>query len=530
MVARIEAAATGGAGPTSGSPRSLASPVLSWLNLLAVFLCALAVRLPFVLAANFPLGDGGMFAQIVDDIRACGLGLPRFTSYNGGAIPLCYPPLGFYLAALSGLPTIEALRWLPLVLSALVPCSVLLLGRVLLASETGAFAAGLVAGLLPVPYWFGLEGGGLTRSLGLLLMVLAIAALISACEAPSSQRVVLAGIALAASELSHPEASLMTLVLVVAAMLTRPVRARFRISLSILVIALALLLPWTAAVLWRHGLGPWLAALRGGEGLSDLAIALRKIMAWWFTAEPGFPLLGGLALLGVPLALLRRQGFVLVWLLAPVFLVPRNCRFWCAPALALLVGLTLSALVFPGLDRVARSPSIRTLAKTAVLVGIVAYGLVLAQRWNGRVLLLSPVPAEDREALAWLAPLVRPGEQMAAIDCERSGLSGFAEWAPYLAHAESVVVPQGREWVGDGGRFAERAASLREALFNSGRALRAWLHREPGVRWLVVGSRSAGDPRLEQALREAASAGTLRLVYQRSGATVWQTFPTAERR
>ena len=488
----------------------------------ALVLCALAVRLPFVLGSDFPLGDGGMVAQIIDDIRAHGLALPAFTSYNGGAIPLCYPPLGFYLAVCPGLPTLVALRWLPLVLSVLVPCAVLLLARIVLDTEAGAFAAGLAAVFLPVPCWFGLQGGGLTRSLGLLSVVLAVAGLMWAGQRPAAHRIVLAGVALAAAGLSHPEATLMAPVLVVALLLAGPLRPTLRTLACVLGVASALVLPWLGLVLWRHGPGPWLAAFHGGEGLSGLGFAVHKIMAWWFTGETGPSPLAVLALLGVPVALLRRKALIVVWLLAPVFLVPRNCRFWSAPAIALLVGLALSVFVFDGLDRAARSHGAATLAKSAVLVVGVIYGLGLAQGWNGRTLLLASVPEEDRETLAWLAGRVRPGERIAAIDCEPSGLSALAEWAPYLARAESLVVPQGREWVGDGRRFAERASSLRQALQGGARNLQTWLQREPTVRWLAVGSLSVGDSRVAGTLVEAAGSGVLRLAHQRAGAAVWR--------
>src|SRR5664280_388639 len=123
---------------TAQKPYTDTLPRAPWLAPVAAVLCALVVRLPFVLAATFPLGDGGLFAQIIDDIRAHGFVLPAFTSFNGGSIPLCYPPLGFYLAALSGFPTLEALRWFPLLLSALVPGAVVLLGRLALRSEVSA--------------------------------------------------------------------------------------------------------------------------------------------------------------------------------------------------------------------------------------------------------------------------------------------------------------------------------------------------------------------------------------------------------
>jgi len=69
------------------------------LGVLFVLGLLLSVRLAPVVLANAPLGDGGLFAVMARDIRTAGFALPNFTSYNDGAIPLVYPPLGLYLLA-----------------------------------------------------------------------------------------------------------------------------------------------------------------------------------------------------------------------------------------------------------------------------------------------------------------------------------------------------------------------------------------------------------------------------------------------
>jgi hypothetical protein len=92
------------------------------LGTLAPVLVVLCVALfstpPFFWGTHFPLNDGGMFAQILDDLRASHFRLSQETTYNFEHIPMAYPPLGFYLgdvvAIASGQSAIEVLRWLPL--------------------------------------------------------------------------------------------------------------------------------------------------------------------------------------------------------------------------------------------------------------------------------------------------------------------------------------------------------------------------------------------------------------------------------
>src|SRR5688500_1131263 len=64
------------------------------LGLVAALLVGIAVRVLPVVSSPLPLGDGGLFWSMVEDIRANGLLPPETTHYNGIDIPFLYPPLG----------------------------------------------------------------------------------------------------------------------------------------------------------------------------------------------------------------------------------------------------------------------------------------------------------------------------------------------------------------------------------------------------------------------------------------------------
>ena len=76
------------------------------------------VRASFTFAAGFPIGDGGLFYQMVRDLQHAGYALPSTTTYNGDGIPYAYPPLMLYAAALvdrlTPLGLLDVLRILPL--------------------------------------------------------------------------------------------------------------------------------------------------------------------------------------------------------------------------------------------------------------------------------------------------------------------------------------------------------------------------------------------------------------------------------
>ncbi|HNX51986.1 MAG TPA: glycosyltransferase family 39 protein, partial [Thermoanaerobaculaceae bacterium] len=438
-------------------------------------LTALVVRLPFVLVADFPLGDGGLFAQVIDDLRAAGFALPAFTTFNGGSIPLCYPPLALFLAALSGLPTLQVLLWAPFVLSSLVPGAVSVLGRQILGSEHAGLATGLVAALLPIPYWFGLEGGGLTRSLGLLLMVLAVLALLRMLDMPSIRLALSTGVLLGASALTHPEGALVTAAIAIAAAaFSGKLIATRRACAVAAVAAVATILPWLVVVVSRHGFTPFLSALRAGDGFGSLELAGDRLLSWQLAGEPHLTLFAALALLGMPVAIARGWALPLVWTLLPILLVPRNCRFWAAPGLALLCGAAIMA-VWSTLRPLARSPGHATVAHAVLASCVLAHGIVLSHAWDGRLSLLQPLRREDREACSWLGAHVRPGEAAAVTGVDPDGLDTLAEWAPYLAGVENILVGQGREWLGDMQQVEQHAGHLHDALRTGGGAVSRWL-------------------------------------------------------
>ncbi len=72
--------------------------------------------------AGFPLNDGGMFLVMLRELKSNHFLIPAFTSYNYSNIPFAYPPFGFYAGAflnVLGIPDIEILRWLPVIVDVL---------------------------------------------------------------------------------------------------------------------------------------------------------------------------------------------------------------------------------------------------------------------------------------------------------------------------------------------------------------------------------------------------------------------------
>ncbi|MEP6808589.1 MAG: glycosyltransferase family 39 protein, partial [Chloroflexota bacterium] len=134
-------------------------------------IAGLGLRLGPILAADFPLRDGGLFVTMAHDIRNAGFGLPTFSSFNMGDVPFAYPPLGIYILALIPGDPIATERWLPLVWSMVAIAASYLLAREL-TDERRAGLTALIFAAMPVTW--AIEGGGITRAPALAFLLLAL--------------------------------------------------------------------------------------------------------------------------------------------------------------------------------------------------------------------------------------------------------------------------------------------------------------------------------------------------------------------
>ena len=173
-------------------------PVTTAVWLASVALAGLVVRAIPVALADFPVNDGGLFVAMTRAIEDAGWGLPLTVSWNGSELPFAYPPLGFYLSGgistIFGLDLTDVFRWLPLVASALVVPAVFLLARELLRSDLGALVAALAYALAPVSYVWLVQGGGVTRSPGMLLAVLTLWLVVRLVRTPNRSTAITVGV------------------------------------------------------------------------------------------------------------------------------------------------------------------------------------------------------------------------------------------------------------------------------------------------------------------------------------------------
>ncbi len=181
------------------------------IALFSVILGAFLYLYPAYLA-GFPINDGGLFYNMLRAVQANGFRLPAYVQYNGLNIPFAYPPLGFYVgAALSTalhIDPILLLQWFPATVLILVSIAIYSLALRVLKSPIEAGIATFLYVCTPRSMTWLIMGGGLTRSLGQLFLVLTLASAYALYTERSRRRhLVLTALFASLVVLTHPGSS-----------------------------------------------------------------------------------------------------------------------------------------------------------------------------------------------------------------------------------------------------------------------------------------------------------------------------------
>ena len=435
----------------------------AWAMLSMAMIVGAFVRLlPLSWGQGFPLNDGGMFMAMVDDLKAGGYRLPEFTSYNGGNIPFAYPSLPFYAAAalsdLAGWSTLQVLQFLPAVFSLLTLPAFYLLARAILPTRTMAALAVMLLAVTPRAFNWEIVGGGLTRSPALFFAVLALWQGYQLFSTQQRRHVVPAAVLSALAIYCHMEMgwfvafSMAYFVLALGGL-----RRNLGVAIALATLVPVLTAPWWLETMVRVGPEPFLAAMQTG---AHSPFAPLRFLTLVSTDEPFFPIVLGLALLGLGSRLQARDYFLPLWLLLIFVLDPRKAATTSTLPLALMASCGLVYVVLPAVRSKfpARSGAIRAsrwgYIALAFLLLLYAPAAAIGSAASAGSPLFALKPSE-REAMAWVREntpdnarfLIPPVTKFWALDAS-------SEWFPALAGRYSVATVQGAEWLPEG-RFKQ---------------------------------------------------------------------------
>ncbi|MCV0404514.1 MAG: hypothetical protein K5924_12540 [Chloroflexi bacterium] len=413
------------------------------LALVAALVLGTALRAIPVLAAPLPLGDGGLFLAMIDDLRASGLTLAASTSYNGLDIPFLYPPAALMLAAglgqLLGAATTDLLRFIPLIASVACLAAFMVLARRLLAPAAAAGAA-LAYAVMPHAFDWVIAGGGLTRGLGLLAALGAMA--IAVHPAPSIRRGGLIGALLGASALAHPQAVVLgaigaTVLAVPGPRLRQAWITQTMVAAGVTVLVTATWLVPATLALGQLPLGVASHRLDPFNGLVRLA-------ALEFSGAAFMDLVTPLAVVGLVVGLLvgpRRLALLLVLVYASG---PGGGDFLGAVPWALLAGIGVGGVVHV-VDRHGAPFGALLGTATAALL-FAAFSTLGSSIHEGSK--LQAISVDQAAAMRWVADAMPADTPFVVATIDTWGNDEVSEWFPAIAGRPSIGTVQGSEWLG----------------------------------------------------------------------------------
>jgi hypothetical protein len=401
---------------------------------LAVVAIAAGVGLRLLpISSPFPWFDGGLFAQVIDQLRSGPL-LPTTVEFNGASIPFVYPPLAFEVATLvarvTGADTLDLLRWLPSVGAVVVLFAFWLATASLFDARVATFGAAIY-GLMPSAFDPLVAGGGVTRGLGLALALIAWAGIGRFNCEQRGRWLVATGVAGGLAALTHPMAAV--LVATGTAFLVRPAGGgawRWLRSVAVVgAIAALVILPWLLLVASR---GELPALVLGGgqryQPMTAIVLFLVKLTQPGNLAEA----IGSIALFVV----LAQRRWSLVAVTAACLLGPG----WFYPTIGLAVAA--GALLVQIDMSLKQPPSVIARLTLVVVLTLAVFVSTLSALVNPADRLSEPA------AMRWVAGHAPVGQQFIVMSSVVWGSNIAAEWFPYVASRESLLTLQGKEWLG----------------------------------------------------------------------------------
>ncbi|HET6597609.1 MAG TPA: glycosyltransferase family 39 protein [Anaerolineales bacterium] len=425
--------------------------------LLAVLL-GIFVRFNPNLLADFPLNQGGMFAVMVEDLKANHYRLPAFTFYNHSNIPFAYPPFGFYVGGLIsdlfGLTAVEVLRWVPSIFASLSILAFYSLAAQLFESNYHTAVATLFFALMPRAFSWFVSGAGLTRAPGQLFLLLSLACVVRLYKENRRTDIFWAGLFAGLTIMSHPEAAvhMIASVILLWAMLGRS-RSSFAHLVGAGAVTLIVSMPWWATVIRFHGIAPFLSAVQTGQK----GLAVLNLISFDFTEEVFATLIAILGLIGLARCLIEKKYLLPIWLASPFIVEGRSAVLPAAIPLAMLAAIGLIDILLPVLAHTAtpgREGSEKvSFLESGILIYVLFY-LFLSAYQFGAQLSTSSLSPSDRDAMDWVyAHTPKDSRFLVLTGTNSISCDIVMEWFPALADRRSIHTVQGTEWT-QGANFA----------------------------------------------------------------------------
>ncbi len=420
------------------------------LLLFVALLFGAIVRFYPVITNGFPLNDGGMFYTMVQDLKSNGYSLPQFTNYNHADIPFAYPPFGFYAAALLSalVPGSDLLifLYLPALVNAFSILAFYLFAKETLNSLALASLAVMIYALAPRSFLWQVMGGGVTRSFGMLFLILMLWQAIQLFKEYKNRNLVLTILFGAGTILSHPQTALHAalggaLIFLFYGLNKRGFISAFFVGLGVILLTS----PWWVTVFLDHGFEPLLSA--GQTSRRTLEFYLIVLQQHGPGNYIGIPHLI-FFYTGLWFSLKRREFLFITWITLAYLLDPRGADGVALLVESMLAGMGLLALstwISRSNGEEAETIFMKRSSQTLVFGAIFIFLLVAVV--SDFQLLNTSLKSKELEMIEWVNSNIGEDKTfLLATGREFSMSDPLQEWFPTLTDQYSVTTLQGLEW------------------------------------------------------------------------------------
>jgi hypothetical protein len=454
----------------------------TFVILLIIFAAGFILRFEYVQDPTFPLGDGGMFYTMTQELIENNFKIPEYTSYNNSHIPYAYPPLAFYLAGginkLFAIDLLQIFLWLPFFVNLCSIPLVFLFAKQFFENTSYALITTAIWSLsMPAFEWL-IMGGGMTRSLAYTASIASLLLLLIYLK--TEKKFALIGMILfgGITALSHMEVFLVNCVSVLVIWVYKKQKPLKRLIWLLVFYYLGcgfLLLPYIYSVVRNHNIQPFINGFRGGEFF--LLPQLLKIILFNYTQEFSFNIVGVLALLGLFYQIKKHDYLLVVWFLLILFIDPRSINRSVILVICLLATITIQQVIKPvfiedppGKSEIQVGSSQNILKKNRISLYALIMAFLFLQVFSLAFfqfyiddLTLYQVKITDRNAYEWIKNNTTSDSHFLVLTSSPDWhLDHAAEWFPALTQRSSITSVQGTEWLPDG-RYYE-ARKFNEAI------------------------------------------------------------------
>ncbi len=399
---------------------------------------------------HFPLNDGGMFYAMVQDLQENHYRLPQYTDYNEAGIPFAYPPLGLYLTAflsdLLPLPQGGIFLWLPAVVNLLSVIVFHKFASQVLSSQMRAALATLLYALAPRSFLWQVMGGGVTRTFGMLFLLLMTWQAVQLFRGYSHKRLAWTILFGAGAVLSHPQTALHAALGGALILLFYGFNKRGFLSAAVVGAGVALITaPWWVFVLSRHGPAPFISAGQTSQRTLESYIGLLTFNG---LGDYLFLPMLFLAFAGIWVTVRRREYFLIIWAVLAQLIDPRG-----GEGIALLPTSILAALGFLKVlawivrwDDAQEEGLLERRSARIFFPVFTLYLLLQAAIFDLQLVNTSLKPP-DLAMIDWVNENVDDGKTfLLSTGREFSMSDPLQEWFPALTDQHSHTTMQGLEW------------------------------------------------------------------------------------